>query len=158
MAEEQVNEHRYKQDPDYFENLDKRSKEYKGYKAWKEAFDNDTSIGVGDIVEKVTEATGIKKATKKVFDKLGKDCGCDKRKEKLNKLKFKFKPVRCFTEDQYNAWGEFYKRNPPEVTYQEQTQLIIPIYAQLFARQLKPMSCCIEPYIQDINRVYEQYQ
>ena len=43
------------------------------------------SKGLGDTVEKITKATGIKKATDWIFDKLGKDCGCDKRKEKLNK-------------------------------------------------------------------------
>jgi hypothetical protein len=40
------------------------------------------SKGLGDSIEKITTATGIKKivdvATK------GKDCGCNKRKEKLN--------------------------------------------------------------------------
>lgn len=37
--------------------------------------------GLGDIVEAVTEATGIKSLVKAVA---GDDCGCDKRKEKLN--------------------------------------------------------------------------
>ena len=41
------------------------------------------SKGLGDSIEKVTKATGIKKATDWIFDKLGKDCGCDTRKEKL---------------------------------------------------------------------------
>ena len=44
------------------------------------------SKGLGDTVEKITKATGIKKATKWIFDKLGKDCGCEARKEKLNKM------------------------------------------------------------------------
>ena len=39
MAEEQVNEHRYTQDSEYFEGLDKRSKEYKSYKQWKKNFE-----------------------------------------------------------------------------------------------------------------------
>jgi hypothetical protein len=41
------------------------------------------SKGLGDTIEKITEATGIKKMVKKVA---GDDCGCNKRKEKLNKL------------------------------------------------------------------------
>ena len=44
------------------------------------------SKGLGDTIEKVTEATGIKKVVKWLA---GEDCGCDARKEKLNKL-FKY--------------------------------------------------------------------
>ena len=40
------------------------------------------SKGLGDTVEKITEATGIKKVVEAVTD----DCGCQERKEKLNKL------------------------------------------------------------------------
>ncbi len=39
------------------------------------------SKGFGDTVEKFTSATGIKTVVKKVF----KECGCNKRKEWLNK-------------------------------------------------------------------------
>ena len=41
------------------------------------------SKGLGDSIEKFTEATGIKKVVEKVTGK--KDCGCNKRKEALNK-------------------------------------------------------------------------
>ena len=41
--------------------------------------------GLGDVVEIVTEATGIKAATEWVAKTTGKDCGCAKRKEALNK-------------------------------------------------------------------------
>ena len=44
------------------------------------------SKGLGDTVEKITKATGIKS----MFDKMYKDCGCNERKEKLNK-KFPYK-------------------------------------------------------------------
>ena len=40
--------------------------------------------GLGDVIENITEATGIKKVVETFTE--GKDCGCDKRKEKLNKL------------------------------------------------------------------------
>lgn len=130
---------------------DKRTKEYKD---WKANFDNKTSNGLGDVVESITEATGIKKAVKFIA---GDDCGCDKRKEKLNKVRFRFKVVRCFTEQQFNDWTDFRELNPFEITYSQQINLIIPIYSQLFARQLKPMSCCLEPYINEINKVYEKY-
>ena len=40
------------------------------------------SKGLGDSVEKITRATGIKNLVEKITNG---DCGCDKRKEKLNK-------------------------------------------------------------------------
>ena len=42
------------------------------------------SQGLGDTIEKVTAATGIKKAVEFVTKKSGKECGCNARKEKLN--------------------------------------------------------------------------
>ena len=41
------------------------------------------SKGLGDTVEKITEATGIKNIVHSVF---GPNCGCNKRKDTLNKL------------------------------------------------------------------------
>jgi|TARA_R100001082_G_C4289864_1_gene127705 hypothetical protein len=44
------------------------------------------SKGLGDTIEKITKATGIKKVVNKVSEITGKDCGCNERKDKLNKL------------------------------------------------------------------------
>lgn len=45
------------------------------------------SKGLGDTVEKITKATGIDKVVKITTKALGiEDCGCDARKEALNKL------------------------------------------------------------------------
>jgi hypothetical protein len=42
--------------------------------------------GLGDTVEVVTTATGIKKTVETVTKAMGKeDCGCNRRKEALNK-------------------------------------------------------------------------
>ena len=71
---------------------DKRSKEYR---EWKEKHAA-ASGGVGDTVEKITTATGIKKAVKFLA---GEDCGCDERKEKLNALYSYHKP-NCLTEEE----------------------------------------------------------
>ena len=40
--------------------------------------------GLGDTIEKFTKATGIKKVVDKITGE--KDCGCNKRKEKLNEI------------------------------------------------------------------------
>lgn len=42
------------------------------------------SKGLGDTIEKITTATGIKKVVEKVAEATGKECGCNKRKEVLN--------------------------------------------------------------------------
>lgn len=44
--------------------------------------ENTISKGLGDTIEKFTSSTGIKTIVKTVF---GDDCGCDKRKDWLNK-------------------------------------------------------------------------
>jgi hypothetical protein len=44
------------------------------------------SKGLGDTIEKVTTATGIKKVVETVAKAAGKDCGCGKRKDALNRL------------------------------------------------------------------------
>jgi hypothetical protein len=58
-----------------------KDKRTKAYKQWKAKYDK-SSKGLGDTVEKITTATGIKKAVKFLA---GEDCGCDERKELLNK-------------------------------------------------------------------------
>jgi hypothetical protein len=42
------------------------------------------SQGLGDTIEKITAATGIKKVVETVSKASGKECGCAARKEKLN--------------------------------------------------------------------------
>lgn len=39
---------------------------------------------LGNAIELVTEATGIKKVVDTISEKTGRDCGCSARKEKLN--------------------------------------------------------------------------
>ena len=42
--------------------------------------------GLGDRIENFTKATGIKKVVETVSQGLNIPCGCQQRKEKLNKL------------------------------------------------------------------------
>tara|TARA_R100000935_G_scaffold47756_1_gene71948 strand:- start:26 stop:208 length:183 start_codon:yes stop_codon:yes gene_type:complete len=43
------------------------------------------SRGLGDSIEKFTQATGIKKVVDKISEATGKDCGCGNRKDALNR-------------------------------------------------------------------------
>lgn len=44
------------------------------------------SIGFGDTVEKFTHKTGLNKIAEAYTKVTGKDCGCSKRKDLLNKM------------------------------------------------------------------------
>jgi hypothetical protein len=44
------------------------------------------SIGLGDSVEKFTKVTGIKKVVDTMSKRLNIPCGCEARKEALNKM------------------------------------------------------------------------
>jgi hypothetical protein len=72
--------------------------------------------GLGDTIEQITEATGIKKLVEFIA---GEDCGCEERKQKLNEW-FPYRKPECLTEDEYN-WlknqGEIYGEFVPICSY-----------------------------------------
>tara|TARA_R110000824_G_C14927635_1_gene648396 strand:+ start:101 stop:259 length:159 start_codon:yes stop_codon:yes gene_type:complete len=43
------------------------------------------SQGLGDTIDKITTATGIKAVVEKISEVTNKPCGCGKRREALNK-------------------------------------------------------------------------
>lgn len=49
--------------------------------------ENQESKGIGDTIAKVTHATGLDKVAESVAKAIGKeDCGCAKRRQKLNDM------------------------------------------------------------------------
>lgn len=125
---------------EYYESLDKRTKEYK---EWKESFEKaqaDKPEGLGDVVAKVTEATGIDKVVKKVANAVGvDDCGCEERRNRWNK-KFSFGKPECFTEQEYNFLVGFFRENKERVTYDERKQ-VYDVYNRVFRTAAKVTSC-----------------
>jgi hypothetical protein len=115
------------------------------------------SKGFGDTVAKFTEATGIDKAVKFIA---GKDCGCDKRKEVLNKL-FPYKTPECLTEVEYEhltfLLPKFKKTD--EARPSEQL-LFLQIYNRVFKTNERPTSCggCLNQLIKNIKQVYDSYE
>ena len=59
--------------------------------------------GLGDTIEQITTATGIKAVVDKISEVTGKDCGCSERKETLNKLwsyrSTENQTLNCLSED-----------------------------------------------------------
>jgi len=113
------------------------------------------SIGLGDTVEKIIHATGLQ-----IFVK-GKDCNCEKRKEKLNELfPYRFK-ARCLTEQEYNNWKDFKAIRTLTISKQ-QIDYVCELYASVFNRQLwKPCSGCspkpMISMIDKLDKVYDSY-
>lgn len=53
----------------------------------KNKINNEESKGLGDTIAKITHATGLDVVADKVAKAVGKeDCGCNRRREKLNEM------------------------------------------------------------------------
>ena len=134
---------------------DKRTKAYKEWKARFELENQNKSKGLGDTVEKITEATGVKKAVKAIF---GEDCGCDERKAKLNQI-MSYKVVNCLEEDEYNYITEFLSRGRNNVTVIEQRGLL-NIYNRVFNQRKQMSNCtsCVRSMIAQLRKLIENYK
>ncbi len=116
------------------------------------------SKGLGDTVEKITKATGIKQATDWIFDKLGKDCGCSERKKTLNSM-FPYKNIECLNEDEYMYLKGFFALNKNVVNANEQRALL-NIHNRVFNTNKEQSSCgsCVKDLVNTIKRLYNEYE
>lgn len=114
------------------------------------------SKGLGDTIEKVTKATGIKAAVKFIA---GEDCGCDERKAKLNEL-MPYK-ITCMTEQDYIKWTKF-REEDSDTLEKADRELVARMHAKLFNHQLTyPCTCSPKTwmkYIKEINHMYNSYE
>ncbi len=127
---------------------DKRTREYK---EWKANFDNQ-SKGLGDTVEKITEATGIKKAVKAVF---GDDCGCDERKEKWNK-DFSYKVYECLTEKEFNYIKEWIDSGKNRLNNLQLIKMN-KIYNRVFNQTFKCQKCSANIMMKKLIKLFNKY-
>jgi hypothetical protein len=110
--------------------------------------------GLGDTIEAITEATGIKAIVKFIA---GDDCGCNERKETLNKL-FHYKKANCLTEGNYSYLDAFFKANKTKPNPIEQIELLA-IYNETFNTKVGQTNCdsCWIDMINELKQVYETY-
>ena len=115
--------------------------------------------GLGDTIESITEATGIKKAVEMFSKATGLDCGCDERKAKLNELFPYNREVNCLTEKDYIALTPFMDDKKNTLTADEQ-QIISNIYFNVFNHRLEISSCasCWANKIKNLKQVYNEYK
>lgn len=115
------------------------------------------SSGLGDAVEKVTKATGIKKLVE-MFTPEGEDCGCDKRKKALNKLRFRKTPL-CLNVEEFKFLDELYQSNRGTIRPTESEKLIA-IEERIFQKKyVDSLKCapCIRQIYNDLKEVYQTY-
>ena len=110
------------------------------------------SKGLGDTIEKITKATGIDKVAKAV---LGDDCGCEERKEKLNKM-FPYIKVRQFTEEELKIYEEILPRLKSGTIKGQDQASLVKLYNKVFNANKKPSSCtsCVQQTLAKLAKVY----
>ena len=113
------------------------------------------SRGLGDTIESITKVTGIKKIVDVISDISGIDCGCEKRKEKLNKL-FSYAKPECLNEEDQNYLKTFFENNVNQLTPMLQRDLT-KVYLNVFKINLESSNCssCWRQYISELRRVYD---
>jgi hypothetical protein len=148
-------------DPEYIEGLDKRKKEYKDYKAWKDS--QEESVGLGDVVEKITEATGIKRVVKWLF---GENCGCEQRKDDLNQIQiikkkrkelnkhFWLKYPNFMTQEDFDIIAPIIEDEKRNRYYADEVVQIYRVYNFIFGRRDEVSTCssCVSKKIKELRK------
>jgi hypothetical protein len=113
--------------------------------------------GLGDTIEKITEATGIKAAVEMFTKATGVDCKCEERKAKLNELFSYSRKVNCLTETDYNLLGDLITKN--QLTPDDQ-KILTDIYYNVFNYRLQLSACgsCWAGKVQELRKVYNEYK
>ena len=109
------------------------------------------SKGLGDSVEKVLKATGIDKVAKAV---LGDDCGCEERKQALNKL---FPYSRQITEDEISIYESVLPRLDKGTISGDDQAIMVKLYNKVFNANKKTSSCssCVKETLSKLETVYK---
>ena len=107
--------------------------------------------GLGDTIEKITEATGIKAVVKAIA---GEDCGCDERRDKLNKIFPYSKQPECLDPEdiEYLSTGVLRKRT---LNLQDREK-IAEIHARVFNHKFDvPCTCSPKIWMQWMRELQE---
>ena len=113
---------------------------------------------LGDLIELITTYTGIKWVVKKISKLTGKDCGCDDRKAKLNKI-FPYNKPECLEENEYNYLADFFSKPKTMIKPDEQKELV-KIYNRVLHYDFKTTSCgsCFRGVLNKLETLFNQYK
>jgi hypothetical protein len=114
--------------------------------------------GLGDTVEQITEATGIKAVVEAVSKATGIDCGCEGRKEVLNKL-WSYRKPNCLIQEDIDFLLPYFEFKKETLTPKEQWR-IKDIYKAVFNEVIQDSNCasCWRDTLNDLRKVYQTQQ
>jgi len=132
----------FKSNPDFRAELDKIK-------------DSQPVQGLGDAVKKVADATGVSKLVDKIAG--DKDCGCEGRRDFLNKLPYK--KVKCLTDAQYARYESSWESK--KLTHPQRLD-IAELHAEVFNHKLViPCTCSPKEwarFVRDLKLMKEAYE
>ena len=123
-----------------------------------------TPDGLGDKLEKVLKATGVKKVVEWIA---GKDCGCDGRKKKLNDWGVKMgitRKVNCLLESEYIWVKEYNKRHDPKRFSKQDVSKLSGLEFRIFNKRTSICSNCnsaikvLNTIVKDLNNLVDIYE
>ena len=112
--------------------------------------------GLGDTIQQITTATGIKAAVDWFSEATGLDCGCDARKEKLNAL-FPYQKPECLTQQEYEYIQGLRGKNV--IKSSEQVE-INTIFNRVFHENAVPTNCgsCLADRVKRLQSLASAYE
>ena len=123
-----------------------------------------TPDGLGDKLEKVLKATGVKKVVEWIA---GKDCGCDGRKKKLNDWGVKMgitRKVNCLLESEYIWVKEYNKRHDPKRFSKQDVSKLSGLEFRIFNKRTSICTNCnsaikvLNTIVKDLNNLVDIYE
>ena len=139
----------------------------KGYRLLKKELKSlrDAQIGLGDVVETITKATGIKKVVEVVSEALDIDCGCQERKkewnnitlESITKIFRKKNVVREISVEDYAILCDLFKDGMPNLITKEMQRDAHKVYKSAFNITKDGTSCapCLKSTMTDLYNLYK---
>ena len=119
------------------------------------------SKGLGDDIERVTKALGIKQMFDWFHKKTGIDCGCEERKEYFNK-RFNRRRINCLNKEQLVDLRVFFSNFDGVRLNRIERATVARLHAEVFDHKVgNPCSSCSKTwinYINDLKTVYKTYQ
>ena len=113
------------------------------------------SKGLGDKIAAVTKATGIEKVVKTFF---GEDCGCDERRDRLNKM-FPSRSITQMDEEQYTFFRDVLQPSyrGHQTLKGKDSDFFYQMYNDIFGKNQKKTKCtsCNKNMYIELLKVYE---
>ncbi len=120
------------------------------------------SKGLGDTIEKITTATGIKKVVDTISKATGKACNCGARKEALNKM-FPYNKKAKLTRDDFLLLKDDLKIDnytPSSRLSKANQRTMLEIHNRVLKTKKQPTSCapCAWSLVSKLKELTKEYE